>query len=240
MRRVGIAGHRRAGPPGARLRVRDGSHRRSAASRPWSPARSEPHEASCSSSSSRWGWRCSPASCSPPPSTIARRGGRGRGPSGCGSSASSTSGRRWPAPSPPDAAQEWRDEVNVLLRGYFQAVTELRNRYPRAPRPRRRRWRRPGGTEGQPGREGPGHPRGLPEVRRLAAGDALRAAPTHGRRLGVAGGLRLDVLAVEPGASPSGGAGAPHRLRALGGAAPGRAGADPGRRPSPARRCRWR
>src|SRR5512142_1467940 len=34
---------------------------------------------------------------------------------------------------PAEAGQEWRDEVNVLLRGYFQAVSEVRNRYPRAP-----------------------------------------------------------------------------------------------------------
>src|SRR5512140_3466649 len=36
---------------------------------------------------------------------------------------------------PPEAQTEWRDEVNALGHAYFQALAEVKNRYPRAPAP---------------------------------------------------------------------------------------------------------
>ncbi len=104
---------------------------------------------------------------------------------------------------PSEAAQEWRDEVNVLLRSYFQATSELRNRYPRAPAV-------PSAIEAAKGeRKGK-----LPEKDRATIEDFQKYADSRLALLSggsyapvasaVGGGLRLDVVSVEPGASPAG------------------------------------
>jgi hypothetical protein len=108
--------------------------------------------------------------------------------------------------APAEAAQEWRDEVNVLLRGYFQAVSEVRNRYPRASAAPSAMQAAEADRKGK-----------LAEKDRATIEDFQKYADS---RLAIlsggayaplasapAGGLRLDVLAVEPGASPAGGAG---------------------------------
>ncbi len=107
---------------------------------------------------------------------------------------------------PADAAQEWRDEANVLLRGYFQAVSEVRNRYPRAPAAPSAMQAAEADRKGK-----------LTDKDRATIEDFQKYADS---RLAIlsggayapiasapAGGLRLDVLTVEPGASPSGGPG---------------------------------
>ena len=107
---------------------------------------------------------------------------------------------------PAESAQEWRDEVNVLLRGYLQAVSEVRNRYPRAPAP-------PSALQAaRADRKGK-----LTEKDRAAIEDFQKYADSRMAILSggayapiasaPAGGLRLDVLTVEPGASPAGGPG---------------------------------
>jgi hypothetical protein len=107
---------------------------------------------------------------------------------------------------PAEAVQEWRDELNVLLRSYFQSMSEVRNRYPRAPAA-------PSALEmAEAEKKGK-----LAEKDRATIEDFQKYADS---RLAIlsggayapmtsvpAGGLRLDVLAVEPGASPAGGAG---------------------------------
>ncbi len=109
--------------------------------------------------------------------------------------------------APPADAQVWRDEVNTLLRAHFQALAEVRNRYPRAPAPlsalQAAEADRKGGK--------------LPEKERAVLEDFERYAQGRMALLqggayapiasAVAGGMRLDVLAVEPGASPGGGPG---------------------------------
>ncbi len=107
---------------------------------------------------------------------------------------------------PGEAAQEWRDEVNVLLRGYFQAVSEVRNRYPRAPAPPTALAAAEAEKKGK-----------LAEKDRATLEDfqkyadsrlAILAGGAYAPLASVpAGGLRLDVLTVEPGASPAGGPG---------------------------------
>jgi hypothetical protein len=107
---------------------------------------------------------------------------------------------------PAEAAQEWRDELNALLRGYFQAVSEIRNRYPRAPAPPSALAAAEADKKGQ-----------LAEKDRTAIEDFQKYADA---RLAIlsggayspvasvpAGGMRLDLVAVEPGASPAGGPG---------------------------------
>ncbi|HET6412748.1 MAG TPA: hypothetical protein VFG53_11860 [Anaeromyxobacter sp.] len=107
---------------------------------------------------------------------------------------------------PPEAAREWRDEVNVLLRGYLEGLSEIRNRYPRAPVP-------PSALEATAAeRKG-----ALPEKERAALEDfqkytdsrlALLSGGAYAPLASVpGGGFRLDVLSVEPGASPAGGPG---------------------------------
>lgn len=104
---------------------------------------------------------------------------------------------------PAEAAPEWREEANALLRGFFQGLSELRNRYPRAPAP-------PSALEAaEADRKGelPAKDREVIEdfqkyadarVALLKDGAYAPLASTPG------GGLRLDVLAIEPGASPAG------------------------------------
>jgi hypothetical protein len=108
--------------------------------------------------------------------------------------------------TPAEAAQEWRDEVNVLLRSYFQALSEARNRYPRVPAPPTALAAAEAEKKGN-----------LAEKDRAAIEDFQKYADSRyailagGAYAPVAsapgGGLRLDVLAIEPGASPAGGPG---------------------------------
>jgi hypothetical protein len=106
----------------------------------------------------------------------------------------------------PDRLQDWREESNALLRGYFQAVAELRNRFPRAPAA-------PTALEAaRAERKGD-----LPEKDRATLEDFQKYADARLALLqggaytpgvsAVSGGLRLDLLTIEPGASPSGGPG---------------------------------
>lgn len=107
---------------------------------------------------------------------------------------------------PPDRLQDWREESNALLRGHFQAMTELRNRFPRAPAA-------PTALEAaRAERKGD-----LPEKDRTTLEDFQKYADARLALLqggaytagvsAVSGGLRLDLLTIEPGASPSGGPG---------------------------------
>ncbi len=108
---------------------------------------------------------------------------------------------------PPDRPQEWRDEVNVLLRAHFQSLAELRNRYPRAP----------AAPSALAAAESDRKGGKLPEKERSVLEDFQKFADGRFALLtggayapaasAVAGGLRLDVLSVEPGASPAGGPG---------------------------------
>ncbi len=108
---------------------------------------------------------------------------------------------------PADRPQEWRDEVNVLLRGHFQALAELRNRYPRAPQPlpalAAAEADRRGGKLAEKDRAV------LEDFQKFADGRMALLTGGAYAPLGsaVAGGLRLDLLAVEPGPSPAGGPG---------------------------------
>jgi hypothetical protein len=107
---------------------------------------------------------------------------------------------------PAEAGQEWKEEVNVLLRAYFQAVAEVRNRYPRAPLA-------PSALEAaeaeKKGKLADKERSAIEDFQKYA--DSRLALLTGGGYAPVAsmpgGGLRLDLLAVEPGASPAGGPG---------------------------------
>jgi hypothetical protein len=105
---------------------------------------------------------------------------------------------------PPGAATEWRDEVNALGRAYFQALAEVKNRYPRAPVP-------PSALEAaQADKKLAAKDRELlQDFQKYADGRLALLTGGSYAPLGsaVAGGLRLDVLSLEPGASPSGGPG---------------------------------
>jgi hypothetical protein len=106
---------------------------------------------------------------------------------------------------PPESAQDWRDEAGALLRGYFQGVAEVQNRFPRVPPP-------PDAlAAAEAERKAP-----LPEKDRATLQDFQKYADSRLALLrggyqpvgaAVSGGLRLDVLAVEPGPSPAGGPG---------------------------------
>jgi hypothetical protein len=104
------------------------------------------------------------------------------------------------------APEAWRAEVNVLLRAYFQSLAEVRNRFPRAPAA-------PSAVAAaEADRKKP-----LSERERATLDDFQKYADGRLSTLSggayapagsaVSGGLRLDVLAVEPGASPAGGPG---------------------------------
>jgi hypothetical protein len=107
---------------------------------------------------------------------------------------------------PAEGAQAWRDEAGALLRSYFQAMAEVHNRFPHVPAP-------PSAlAAAEAERKG-----SLPEKDRAVIEDFQKYADARLALLqgggyapvgaAVAGGLRLDVLAVEPGASPAGGPG---------------------------------
>jgi hypothetical protein len=108
---------------------------------------------------------------------------------------------------PADRPQEWRDDVNVLLRAHFQALAEVRNRYPKAP----------AAPSALAAAEGDRKGGKLPDKERAVLEDFQKFADGRFALLtggayapaasAVAGGLRLDVLSVEPGASPAGGPG---------------------------------
>lgn len=106
----------------------------------------------------------------------------------------------------PATGPEWRDEVAALARGYFGELQAIRNRYPAAPAA-------PGALEAAE-EEKKGK---LPEKDRAAIKDFQRYAESRLALLenggyapvasAAAPGLRLDLVAVEPGASPEGGPG---------------------------------
>lgn len=108
---------------------------------------------------------------------------------------------------PADRGPQWRDEVNVLLRAHFQSLAELRNRYPRAP----------AAPTALAAAEGDRKGGKIPDKERAVLEDFQKFADGRMALLSggayapagsaVGGGLRLDVLAVEPGASPAGGPG---------------------------------
>jgi hypothetical protein len=107
---------------------------------------------------------------------------------------------------PPEALAEWRDEVNALGRAYFQALAEVRNRTPRAPAPPTALQ----AAEGEKKAKLSDKDRALIEDFQKYA-DGRLALLTGGGYAplasAVGGGLRLDVVGVEPGASPGGGPG---------------------------------
>jgi hypothetical protein len=105
---------------------------------------------------------------------------------------------------PPDRITEWRDEAMSLARWYFEEITAIRNRHPTEPA-------RPAAAE--PEREGKGgkaeRDRALrEEFQRYAEGRfaLLKEGRYAALRSAADAGLRLDLLAVEKGASPEGGA----------------------------------
>jgi hypothetical protein len=107
---------------------------------------------------------------------------------------------------PPDQAPAWRDEVLALTRWYLDAVQAVRNRHPGEPR-------RPSAVEAaEAERKKPLKPDEKAQFEdfqkyaegRLALLREGRFAPVAAA---VTAGLRLDLLAVEPGASPQGGPG---------------------------------
>jgi hypothetical protein len=105
----------------------------------------------------------------------------------------------------PDRAAEWRDEVQALSRWYFDELVAIRNRHPSEPP-------RPTGAEAALA-EGKGRKADeaqLATVREFQSyADGRLALLREGRYAPVASaveeGLRLDLLAVEPGPAPEGG-----------------------------------
>lgn len=97
----------------------------------------------------------------------------------------------------------WRDEVNVLLRSYLQSLAEVRNRYPKAAA-------RAAAADAERNGKLDEKARSLIEdFQRYADGRmALLSGGAYAPvASAVSGGLRLDLLAIEPGASPAGGPG---------------------------------
>jgi hypothetical protein len=109
--------------------------------------------------------------------------------------------------SPADRPQDWRDEVNVLLRAHFQALAELHNRYPRAPLPLSAVAAAE--AERKNGKVSEKERATLEDFQKYADGRmALLAGGAYAPAgSAVAAGLRLDVISVEPGPSPAGGPG---------------------------------
>jgi hypothetical protein len=102
----------------------------------------------------------------------------------------------------PDRLQDWRDEANALLHSYFASLSEQRNRFASVAPP-------PSALESaEAERKGQ-----LPEKERALLLDFQKYSDTRLALLqggsyapaasAVSGGLRLDVLSVESGASPS-------------------------------------
>jgi hypothetical protein len=105
---------------------------------------------------------------------------------------------------PADRPAEWRDEVQALSRWYFDELVAIRNRHPREPT-------RPGGLEAAlaEGKKKPSEAQ-LATVKEFQAyADGRLAVLREGRYAPVASaveqGIRLDLLAVEPGPAPEGG-----------------------------------
>jgi hypothetical protein len=105
---------------------------------------------------------------------------------------------------PADRITEWRDEALSLARWYFDEITAIRNRHPTEP---------PRPAVADADREGKGgkaeRDRGLRgEFQRYAEGRyaLLKEGRYAALRSAADQGLRLDLLALERGASPEGGA----------------------------------
>jgi hypothetical protein len=104
---------------------------------------------------------------------------------------------------PPDRLPEWRDEATALARWYFDGLSAIRNRYPSEPA-------RPSGLAASDGEKKLAEKdrATLEEWQKLA--DDRFAVLASGRYVPLASaaaeGLRLDLLAIEAGASPEGGA----------------------------------
>ncbi len=106
---------------------------------------------------------------------------------------------------PADRAAEWQGETTALLRWWFDELSAVRNRHPGEPR-------RPNGVEAareeRKGKLSEKERATLEEFQRYA--DERVALLRDGRyaalRSASDGGVRLDLLRVEPGASPEGGA----------------------------------
>jgi hypothetical protein len=106
----------------------------------------------------------------------------------------------------PAAGPEWRDESAALLRGYFDELQAIRNRFPGVPAAP------PAAQAAEEERKGK-----LSEKDRAAIQDFQKYADARLATLrsgayapvasAAAPGLRLDLVAVEPGASPEGGPG---------------------------------
>ncbi|WP_242341553.1 MULTISPECIES: hypothetical protein [unclassified Anaeromyxobacter] len=106
---------------------------------------------------------------------------------------------------PADRLPEWRDEIAALSRWYFDELQAIRNRHPSEPA-------RPTGVEAAAGdRKGKLEEKDRSQLQdfqkyadgRLALLREGRYAPVQSM---LAEGLRLDLLAVEPGTPPEGGA----------------------------------
>jgi hypothetical protein len=107
---------------------------------------------------------------------------------------------------PADRPGEWRDEVNALSRVYLEALAEVRNRYPRAPALPSALATAEAERKGK--LTGKDRDAILDFQRYAESRMALLQGGTYAP-LGsaVGAGLRLDLVAVEPGASPAGGPG---------------------------------
>jgi hypothetical protein len=105
---------------------------------------------------------------------------------------------------PPDRLTEWRDEALALARWYFEELTAIRNRHPLEPA-------RPATTDADgegKGRKAEKERAVREEFQRYAEGrfTLLKEGRYAALRSAVDAGLRLDLLAVEKGSSPEGGA----------------------------------
>lgn len=107
---------------------------------------------------------------------------------------------------PPDRLAEWQTEVLALSRWYFGELQAIRNRHPDEPP-------RPSGVEAaeqeQKGRLKQEQREQLQDFQRYAESRLalLRDGAYAARASAAAEGLRLDLVAAEPGTSPGGGPG---------------------------------
>jgi hypothetical protein len=105
---------------------------------------------------------------------------------------------------PPDRLPEWQAEVAALSRWYFDELTAIRNRYPgEAPRPGAVQ----AAEEERKGKLKKEERDAIADFQAYA--DARLAVLREGRYApvasGFAEGLRLDLVAIEPGPAPAGG-----------------------------------
>ena len=100
---------------------------------------------------------------------------------------------------PPDRLPEWRDEAQALLRWYFDELSAIRNRHPGAVAKAAEPDPEPKKEKDRAVRE---------EFQKYAATRyaLLREGRYAALQSAADAGLRLDVLAIEPGPSPDGGA----------------------------------